>query len=484
MRRLGRRGSRARSIRTGACVRAAAFALIGSVLAALGHHAVAEGSVPWRLVAAFTVGQFVAMWPFAQRRLSLPVVVACTLAAQGALHLTLTVASGTRDSGAGQTGHHMGGGAAMPVGDGHAWHHASTAMTFAHLVAALAAGRLLQRADAALSAALTATRAAGRAATDVLARLVPRLDVVVVPAPTAVRLAACFAPPAVARTLTLEHALVRRGPPGHAPVPVQPLTRAAASACPDSRARSSMSTHHAARLARRAALVGAAALTATLALAAPAVAHAEVEADKPQALAENVTLSFVSEAESSTAGFTELRIVLPKGIAPADVALEEAPKGWKLKATDDGYTVGGPELAPGADAAHSIKVRQLPDAKEIAFKTVEVYEDGKVSRWIEVPSGGAEAEQPAPVLELKAAAPGATPVSPSPTASPTPSPTPTPTETTSPTATADADDSATDEDKDEDSSTGIVVGVVVVALLAVAGGAWWLVRRRSASAGS
>ncbi|WP_405961261.1 YcnI family protein [Streptomyces sp. NBC_00024] len=247
-----------------------------------------------------------------------------------------------------------------------------------------------------------------------------------------------------------------------------------------------MSTHHAARLARRAALVGAAALTATLALAAPAAAHAEVEADKPQALAENVTLTFVSEAESASAGFTELRIVLPDGIAPADVTLEEAPKGWKFKATNDGYTVGGPKLAPGVDAEHKIKVRQLPNAKEIAFKTVEVYNDGKISRWIELPTGGEEPEQPAPVLELKAAAPGATPVSPSPTASPTPSPTPTPTETATATATATAEAAAnaTDEDKDEDSSTGLIVGVVVVALLVVAGGGWWLVRRRSASAGS
>lgn len=56
-----------------------------------------------------------------------------------------------------------------------------------------------------------------------------------------------------------------------------------------------------------------------VALAGPASAHAEVEA-----------------------GFTELRVVLPEDIAPADVTLGEAPEGWKLKATDDGYTVGGP----------------------------------------------------------------------------------------------------------------------------------------------
>ncbi len=248
----------------------------------------------------------------------------------------------------------------------------------------------------------------------------------------------------------------------------------------------SMSLHLVARAGRRVALAGAAALTATLALAAPAAAHAEVEADKPQALAENVTLSFVSEAESASAGFTELRVVLPEGIAPADVTLEEAPKGWKLKATDDGYTVGGQAMKAGVDAEHKIKVRQLPDAKEIAFKTVEAYSDGKISRWIELPTGGAEPEQPAPVLELKAAAPGAKPVGPSPSPSPTESatPSPTPSATEPPAEAAGSETDAKAAEEDEDSSAGLVIGGVVVALLIVGGGAWWLVKRRGASSQS
>ncbi len=241
-----------------------------------------------------------------------------------------------------------------------------------------------------------------------------------------------------------------------------------------------------ARAGRRVALASAAALTATLALAAPAAAHAEVEADKAQALAENVTLSFVSEAESASAGFTELRVVLPEGIAPVDVTLEEAPKGWKLKATDDGYTVGGPSMKAGVDAEHKIKLRQLPDAKEIAFKTVEVYSDGKISRWIELPSGGAEPEQPAPVLELKAAAPGAKPISPSPSPTPTESATPSPTRsaTESPAEAAGSGTDTKAAEEDEDSSAGLVIGGVVVALLVVGGGAWWLVKRRGASSQS
>jgi hypothetical protein len=177
----------------------------------------------------------------------------------------------------------------------------------------------------------------------------------------------------------------------------------------------------------------------------------------------------------------EVRVVLPEGIAPADVTLDEAPKGWQLKATDDGYVVGGTPLKTGVDAEYKVRIRQLPDVKEVAFKTIDTYSDGEVSRWIELPKGGEEPEQPVPLLKLKAAAPGAKPISPRPTASPTPSPTPSVTATPSESGTTAA---AADTKKDDDgSSTGLVVGGVV-ALLVLGAGAWWLMKRRASAAGS
>ncbi|MFE7029932.1 DUF1775 domain-containing protein [Streptomyces sp. NPDC057621] len=234
---------------------------------------------------------------------------------------------------------------------------------------------------------------------------------------------------------------------------------------------------------RRAALTGAAALAAVLALAGPAAAHAEVEADKAQALAENVTLTFVSEAESASAGFREVRVVLPKGIAPADVSLGKAPKGWSLKTTADGYVVGGPALKTGVDAEYEVKVRQLPDADEVAFKTVETYSDGEISRWIELPTDGEEGEQPAPLLKLKAAAPGATPIAPSPSASPTSSPTPSAEATSTATTAAGAGEKSAAKKDDDGSSTGLLVGGAIAAVLVLGGGAWWLTRRRTAATG-
>ncbi|CDR16193.1 DUF1775 domain-containing protein [Streptomyces iranensis] len=153
---------------------------------------------------------------------------------------------------------------------------------------------------------------------------------------------------------------------------------------------------------RRIGALAVAASALVLATAAPALAHTEVSASDSRALANNVTLTFESEAEDEGAGFTEIRTVLPKGIDPGDVKLKQAPKGWKLKPTDDGYSVGGPALAPGESAEHSVVVRQLPDATSLAFKTVDTYEGGKVSRWIEVARAGEpEPENPAPLLKLE-----------------------------------------------------------------------------------
>lgn len=216
--------------------------------------------------------------------------------------------------------------------------------------------------------------------------------------------------------------------------------------------------------------------------AGPAAAHAEVSASDPRALAENVTLSFTSEAESDTAGIAELRVVLPQGIAPDAVTLKEAPEGWKLTATPDGYSVGGAALATGTDAEYSITVRQLPDAKSLAFKTLETYGDGKVSRWIEVPADGQKVDNPAPLLTLRAAAPGAKPIAASP--SPTPSPSVPVAQPSSPAASASAPAPQTANAADEGGTgagTGVVVAVVAAVLvLGGAGAAWWARRSRQA----
>jgi hypothetical protein len=210
--------------------------------------------------------------------------------------------------------------------------------------------------------------------------------------------------------------------------------------------------------------VGAVAGLVVAGLGAPAFAHVEVSADKTQAGATDVTVSFNGEAENPKAGIMTERVVLPDGIAPADVSPAKLPPGWKYTANSDGFTVGGKALKIGTDAVWSIKIVKLPaDQTRLSFKTLETYGDGDIVRWIEIQEPGQdEPDNPAPLLVLKPAAS---------TAPATPSAEPS-TAVAAPT-TAQA---TTPVAKDSSSTWWIWVVVVVIVLV---GGGLLLMRRRS-----
>ncbi|NBE53501.1 DUF1775 domain-containing protein [Streptomyces sp. YC537] len=242
-----------------------------------------------------------------------------------------------------------------------------------------------------------------------------------------------------------------------------------------------------ARTTRRITAVAALALATVLATAPPASAHVEVEAEGARALDQKVTLAFNAESESDKAGITKLEVILPKGLAPADITYKSGPQGWKLAPTDRGYTVSGPPVPTGKDAAYAVVVRQLPDAKALAFKTLQTYDDGRIDRWIEIEEPGEHDHSddtghgsPAPMLELAAAAPGAEPVSPD---SSTPESPATDSPSTDP-APADKDDKddnkkqADAQQQDDDSSPVVPLAIGAVVLVAVGVGIW-LFRRRS-----
>ncbi|WP_151481790.1 hypothetical protein [Streptomyces albicerus] len=210
--------------RAAARVRAAAFALVGSVLAAVGHDMVDGGQLPWRLVTAFAIAQFVVVRPFARRSPGLLTVVGCTLAAQGAMHLALATAGDGHRGGTGNAVH--AGHTAMTTGGGHAWQYSSGAMTTAHVIAALVVAWLFHRADAAVTAAMVTGRTLRALAAALMARFLPGGPGATAYGPLPAPLTGAFELPPGARTQTLEHALVRRGPPGRTPVPVVPFTRA------------------------------------------------------------------------------------------------------------------------------------------------------------------------------------------------------------------------------------------------------------------
>jgi hypothetical protein len=197
-----------------------------------------------------------------------------------------------------------------------------------------------------------------------------------------------------------------------------------------------------------------------------AYAHVDVEADPAMGGATNALVSFDAEAESPSAGIESVRVVLPTGIAPADVSLADGPSGWSLAPTDDGYTVSGDPLARGENAVYSIRVARLPDAAELVFKTLVTYTDDSVDRWI----GGANDDNPAPVLKL--------------TPNPKPAPTTPPAANSEPATTpAPAPAPTTDvvaEPADEGGSgwRWLLIGLLV---LAGAGGAVLYLRQRRAA---
>ncbi|MFF8638797.1 DUF1775 domain-containing protein [Streptomyces pilosus] len=249
-----------------------------------------------------------------------------------------------------------------------------------------------------------------------------------------------------------------------------------------------MSRPSKARTARRLATVSAVLVAAVVAGAGPANAHTEVKGKNARALAQNVTLDFHAASESSAAGITKLEVVLPAGIVPTDITYEQGPKGWKFDTTGRGWTVSGPELTVGEDADFSVTVRQLPDVRELVFKTLQSYGDGRVDRWVELEDSADDGHghgHPAPKLKLGPAEPGATPVAPSPTApattaapadaSPSGRPDPTGTPSTSQAAGEDASE-------DDGVSPAVWIGGGAAVALLAAGGVWWSRRRGTPSA--
>jgi hypothetical protein len=186
-------------------LRAAVFAVVGTVLGISAHHLLAEGPVPWSQGAAATAVLFAVGLIGVQRPRRLATVVACSVAGQSGLHLWLTLNA---------AGHHQGG---HVHGARPAWHeqlYGSLAMTAAHSLVAALVAVLLHRADAACWTVARGVTAALDAVRDRLAAARLLFTRPASPAPPA---APAVVPTYDERPLTerplLAHTVVRRGPP-------------------------------------------------------------------------------------------------------------------------------------------------------------------------------------------------------------------------------------------------------------------------------
>ncbi|MFF2651679.1 YcnI family protein [Streptomyces sp. NPDC058045] len=174
--------------------------------------------------------------------------------------------------------------------------------------------------------------------------------------------------------------------------------------------------------------VGAAAAAATLGLSVPAFAHVTVQPEGEAAKGGYTVVDFKVPNERDKASTTKVEVSLPVDEHPlASVSPEPVP-GWTVKITksklakpiqvhgssiDEAvskvtWTADGKGIEPGYFQKFPLSVGQLPeDTDQLVFKAVQTYSNHEVVRWIQPQQKGEEEpENPAPVLELTAAAEG------------------------------------------------------------------------------
>ncbi|MEU1460741.1 YcnI family protein [Streptomyces sp. NPDC005727] len=177
----------------------------------------------------------------------------------------------------------------------------------------------------------------------------------------------------------------------------------------------------ASRIAAATAVAG----SAVLALSGTAFAHVSVQPEGPAAKGGYAVVDFKVPNERDDASTVKLEVNFPADHPLASVMPQPLP-GWSVKVTkskldkpltmhgekiDEAvtkvtWTADGKGVEPGYFQKFPLSIGALPeDTDQLVFKAVQTYSDKEVVRWIEVPQEGQdEPDNPAPVLELSAAA--------------------------------------------------------------------------------
>lgn len=173
-------------------------------------------------------------------------------------------------------------------------------------------------------------------------------------------------------------------------------------------------------------VIAGALLTAALLLlpATAAQAHVSVTAEDAEPGAYTL-ITFAAPTESSTESTVRLEIALPTDTPFGAVRTVPTP-GWSSEivietlpepvTNDHGATITeaathvvltadstDSAIRPGELGLFTLSVGPLPDASQVVFPVLQVYDSGREVYWSQQASGAAEPELPAPVLELTAA---------------------------------------------------------------------------------
>ncbi len=235
---------------------------------------------------------------------------------------------------------------------------------------------------------------------------------------------------------------------------------------------------------RKLVISAATAAGALVLLAAPALAHVEVEPTQVEP-GSTSPLLFTIEHGCSESPTIKVEMQLPAGVT--EVEPEQVP-GWEFEITDDVITwTGGPQ--PDHEPLGLSVFMTFSDTPDqvLLFPVVQTCEVGEI-RWIQPPNpDGSEPEDPAPVVVVAAlpdqvtttTAAGTTAAAPTTEAAATTAAAGTTAAT--PDSTAVATTAASTIDAEEDDSTPLVIGAVAVGILALVGfGIWFGVRKMNA----
>ncbi|GAB1328761.1 YcnI family copper-binding membrane protein [Streptomyces sennicomposti] len=173
--------------------------------------------------------------------------------------------------------------------------------------------------------------------------------------------------------------------------------------------------------------VGALAGTAVLAVSVPAFAHVTVQPEGAAAKGGYAVVDFKVPNERDNASTTKLEVNFPADHPLASV-MPQPIDGWKIEVTKSAlakplemhgkkiteavtkvtWTAAGDGIGPGYFQKFPLSLGALPeDTDQLVFKALQTYSDKEVVRWIEVQQKGQEEpDNPAPTLQLTAAADG------------------------------------------------------------------------------
>jgi len=214
---------------------------------------------------------------------------------------------------------------------------------------------------------------------------------------------------------------------------------------------------------RRLPLLLAVTAVAVVALAAPALAHTELE---PSEATSGSTETLTFHVAYEGAGTTGLDVQLPEGASVVEVP--DKP-GWtsSTPAANQVSWAGGPVEA---DETFDVVVELPTTTGVVLFPAVQLTTEGEVA-WIDPEEGEGHDGNPAPRLTL-VADPNATTT--------TEPPTTTTEETTSSTADLPGTTLEAADDGDDDAAAPWLIGAGLAALAAIALGGWFLKRRMDA----